>query len=152
LEAEKGKEIMPRLGMRSQDQLRTLDERLQKLLIISIQYIDFSIVEGLRTLERQKELFKTGKSKTMDSKHLINPKTGKSDAVDIAPYPYPDLKNPDPKVVEMELRQVYFLIGVIKGIALRENTPIRIGADWNSNNDIRDDAFQDAWHIEGTWK
>jgi peptidoglycan L-alanyl-D-glutamate endopeptidase CwlK len=40
--------------------------------------LDFSITEGLRTKERQKELFSAGKSQTMNSRHL----TGK--AVDIA--------------------------------------------------------------------
>lgn len=39
---------------------------------------DFKITEGLRTVERQKELVKTGKSKTMNSYHL------KGKAVDIA--------------------------------------------------------------------
>ena len=40
--------------------------------------LDFSITEGLRTKERQQELFSAGKSQTMNSRHL----TGK--AVDIA--------------------------------------------------------------------
>ena len=39
---------------------------------------DFKITEGLRTVERQKELVKTGKSKTMNSYHL------KGKAVDLA--------------------------------------------------------------------
>ena len=39
---------------------------------------DFKITEGLRTVERQKELVKTGKSKTMNSYNL------KGQAVDIA--------------------------------------------------------------------
>lgn len=47
---------------------------------ISISKIDFSVVEGMRTLARQNELFKTGASKTMDSRHL----TGH--AIDVAPY------------------------------------------------------------------
>lgn len=39
---------------------------------------DFMIIEGLRTIERQKEMVRTGKSQTMQSYHLV----GK--AVDIA--------------------------------------------------------------------
>lgn len=31
---------------------------------------DFKVIEGLRTFERQQELFKAGKSKTMNSRHL----------------------------------------------------------------------------------
>jgi peptidoglycan LD-endopeptidase CwlK len=135
---------MPRFGLKSHDQLNTLDPRLQKILIKAIHYVDFSILEGHRTLQRQKELFKSGKSKTMQSKHLSEP----SLAVDIAPYPYPDLNNPDPKIIERELRQVYFLVGIIKGIAIENHIDIRLGSDWNRDNDIRNDKFQDAWHLE----
>ena len=42
--------------------------------------LDFAVIEGMRTLERQKELVKQGASKTLKSRHL----TGH--AVDIAPY------------------------------------------------------------------
>jgi peptidoglycan L-alanyl-D-glutamate endopeptidase CwlK len=42
--------------------------------------VDFSVVEGLRALERQRKLVASGASRTMDSLHL----TG--DAVDLAPY------------------------------------------------------------------
>lgn len=42
--------------------------------------IDFTVIEGLRTKERQMELVASGASKTMDSRHI----TGH--AVDIAPY------------------------------------------------------------------
>lgn len=46
---------------------------------IQITEIDFVVVEGLRTKERQAELLKAGASKTMNSRHI----TGH--AVDIAP-------------------------------------------------------------------
>lgn len=39
----------------------------------------FIVVEGVRTKHRQRELVRTGKSRTLNSKHLIG------DAVDIAP-------------------------------------------------------------------
>lgn len=42
--------------------------------------VDFSVVEGLRTLERQRKLVASGASRTMDSLHLIG------EAVDLAPY------------------------------------------------------------------
>lgn len=42
--------------------------------------VDFSVVEGLRALERQRKLVAAGASRTLDSYHL----TG--DAVDLAPY------------------------------------------------------------------
>ncbi len=55
-------------------------------LICEVRYaikrtaVDFSVVEGLRSLERQKKLVAAKASRTLDSYHL----TG--DAVDLAPY------------------------------------------------------------------
>lgn len=37
---------------------------------IKITPIDFVVIEGVRTIERQRELFKAGASRTMNSKHL----------------------------------------------------------------------------------
>lgn len=47
---------------------------------ISVSKVDFAVIEGLRTLERQKELYARGASQTMKSKHL----TGK--AVDLMAF------------------------------------------------------------------
>lgn len=46
---------------------------------IQLSNVDFAVLEGKRTLERQKQLFKAGATTTMNSRHL----TGH--AVDIAP-------------------------------------------------------------------
>ena len=72
---------------RSKNNLKGVDERLVKLCkkVLEKNEVDFVVVEGVRTLERQKELYKTGKSKTMKSYHLH----GK--AVDL--YPYPIIEN-----------------------------------------------------------
>lgn len=47
---------------------------------IAIASQDFSVVEGVRTFDKQREYFRLGKSRTMHSKHL----TGH--AVDLMPY------------------------------------------------------------------
>lgn len=47
---------------------------------IQVTKVDFGVIEGLRSLERQKELFAAKKSQTMDSKHL------KGQAVDLMVY------------------------------------------------------------------
>lgn len=61
-----------RLGQGSQVRMRGLHRDLIAVLRLAIQIteIDFSITEGVRTLERQKELFAKGKSKTLNSRHL----------------------------------------------------------------------------------
>lgn len=46
---------------------------------IAISKVDFTVLEGRRTLEKQREYFNAGKSRTMASRHL----TGH--AVDLAP-------------------------------------------------------------------
>ena len=67
-------------GNRSKERLKGVHPDLVKVMEEAIKEspLDFSITEGLRTRERQQELFSAGKSQTMNSRHL----TGK--AVDIA--------------------------------------------------------------------
>lgn len=47
--------------------------------------MDFTVVEGLRTIERQRTLFAEGKSLTMNSRHLPQP-DGFGHAVDLYPF------------------------------------------------------------------
>lgn len=49
-------------------------------LALRVSEVDFCVIEGLRTILRQKELVKAGASTTMNSRHI----TGH--AVDLAPY------------------------------------------------------------------
>lgn len=65
---------------KSKERLKGVDSSLIKVMEESIKEspYDFSITEGIRTSERQKQLYDEGKSKTLKSKHLV----GK--AVDIA--------------------------------------------------------------------
>lgn len=67
---------------RSKERLKGVDNSLIKVMEESIKNspYDFSITEGIRTPERQKELYDSGKSLTLNSKHLV----GK--AVDIAVF------------------------------------------------------------------
>jgi peptidoglycan L-alanyl-D-glutamate endopeptidase CwlK len=46
---------------------------------------DFTVVEGVRSIERQLELVAKGASKTKNSKHLLQP-GGFSHAIDLYPY------------------------------------------------------------------
>ena len=71
------------LGKRSKQKLDGVHEDIVAVveLAISKSEYDFTILEGLRSVERQKELVDTGKSTTMNSRHL------NGHAVDIAPWP-----------------------------------------------------------------
>lgn len=69
-----------KFSQRSLDRLKGVHEDLVKVMLEAIKEspYDFGITEGLRTPQRQKELFDKGLSRTLQSRHL----TGH--AVDIA--------------------------------------------------------------------
>lgn len=63
---------MFKLSTRSLDKLITVEPELQSVVrrAIELTKVDFGVIEGIRTAERQKELVAKGASKTMKSKHL----------------------------------------------------------------------------------
>ena len=73
------------LGKRSLENLKGVHPDLVNVVELAIQKTgqDFTVIEGRRTYERQRQLVAQGFSKTMNSRHL----TGH--AVDIIPYPIP---------------------------------------------------------------
>lgn len=60
------------LSQRSLSRLEGVDERLVKVVCRAIELTDtdFGVIEGVRTVEKQKELVAKGASQTMKSKHL----------------------------------------------------------------------------------
>lgn len=81
----------------------------------------FIVVEGLRTLERQRELFNAGKSKTMRSRHL----TGH--AVDLAPM----LDVDGDGDLDLTWIGAHFrpIVDAMKGTAAAANIPIEWGGE-----------------------
>ena len=91
---------------------------------------DFVVTEGLRTLERQRELVRIGASTTMNSRHI----TGH--AVDL--YAWVDV-NRDGKVVFEEMASPRLLTNIatsIKAAALAEGVPIVWGGSWRTFKDL----------------
>ena len=91
--------------------------------------LDFTVLEGLRTEARQRQLFKEGASKTLNSRHL----TGH--AVDLAPML-------DGKV-SWDWPLYHRLAKIVKAAAAAENVPLQWGGDWR---------FKDGPHWELPWK
>ena len=83
---------------------------------IEITPVDFTVIEGLRTKERQAYLVKKGASKTMRSRHL----TGH--AVDIAPIV-------DGKV-SWNMKDYKPIVEAVKQAALELKIPMEHGYDW----------------------
>ncbi len=90
---------------------------------------DFRITEGLRTIERQKQLFALGASRTLASRHL----TGH--AVDLVPLVDLD-KDGKIETEELYAWPLYNVLApAIKSAAARENVPIVWGGDWKTFRD-----------------
>jgi peptidoglycan L-alanyl-D-glutamate endopeptidase CwlK len=97
--------------------------------------MEFTVLEVLRTVARQKELVAKGASKTMKSRHLPGP-DGKSRAIDIAPL--------DGGQVSWAWPQYHRLAPIIKQAARDVGVPIEWGGDWRT--------FKDGPHWQLPWK
>ena len=82
---------------------------------IEITEQDFSVLEGVRNIERQRQLVKAGKSKTLNSRHL----TGH--AVDLVPYP-----------VSWDWEYFYPIADAMKTAAEELGVDLEWGGDWKS--------------------
>ena len=129
---------MPRFGKRSRKRLKGVDDNLVKVLEKVVKYFDITIIEGLRSQERQEQLLADGKTKVKFGKHC----DGK--AVDIAPYP-----------IDWRARDdFHYLGGFVLGIAASMGINIRWGGDWSSSSlkeearTTKDNNFDDLVHFE----
>ena len=120
------------LGKRSLGRLKDVHPDLIQVVhrAIEITMIDFTVLEGMRTIARQKKLVKAGASRTMNSRHL----TGH--AVDLAAY------------VDRRIAwdwPLYHQIAIdVKKAAVYVGVPIEWGGDWKT--------FKDGPHWQLPWK
>lgn len=98
---------------------------------------DITVIESVRTIEKQKENVAKGVSWTMKTKHLRQP-DGYSHAVDIAPYPV-DWNNKD---------RFNTMADHVMKAAKELGIKVRWGGDWNRNGDWRDEKSYDGPHFE----
>jgi peptidoglycan L-alanyl-D-glutamate endopeptidase CwlK len=116
------------LGARSQRNLVGVHPDLVRLVRRAIQLtdIDFTVIEGVRTVARQRELVAAGASRTMNSRHL----TGH--AVDLAPLIAGKVRWDWPLFSK--------LAAAMKHAGSDLAVPIRWGGDWKT--------FKDGPHFE----
>lgn len=109
------------LGKKSLGNLDGVHPDLVAVVKKSVELIqepfDFSVHDGLRTIEEQKTLVNSGASKTMDSRHL----TGH--AVDLVPYLNGKLR--------WEWPLIYPITEAMRSSAQHLNIPIRWGGVWD---------------------
>lgn len=121
-----------KFGERSESRLVGVHPDLVKVVrrALEISKVDFAVLEGVRTNERQAELLRSGASQTMKSRHL----TGH--AVDLAP------------VVGNQVRWdwplFYPLAEAMKAAAAEANIPLEWGGDWRK--------FKDGPHWQLPWR
>lgn len=118
-----------RLGSTSKKRLKGVHPDLSRVVkaAILITPQDFTVLEGLRTMDRQRELYQSGASSTLNSRHL----TGH--AVDIAPWP-----------ISWDWARFYPIADAMKEAARQEGVPLEWGGDWKS--------FKDGPHWQLPWR
>lgn len=121
-----------RFGARSLARLEGVHPDLVRVMhrAIAMSPLDFTVLEGRRTLARQQQLVRAGASKTMRSRHL----TGH--AVDIAPW----LGGK----VSWDWPLYHRIAPIVKEAARLECVPIEWGGDWRT--------FKDGPHWQLPWK
>lgn len=129
------------LGNRSKSNLIGVNADLVRVVkrAIELTTVDFMVIEGLRTKERQAELYAQGRKKsgkivtwTMKSKHIDGL------AVDLlpAPYDWADVKNFD--AVADAMFKAADELGV----------KIRWGRDWDGDGIVGEKGETDSPHFE----
>jgi len=157
---------MPSFGNTSMKRLVTCCDELQEILNRSIRVIDYSIIEGSRTMELQNHYYDIEVStlRWPNSKHNITEDQPKSDAVDIWPYTREwgalsgdptqikkiatELGREEIEVKEFVYKAFAYLAGVHQGIAFQLGYKLIWGGDWNGDGNMLDQKFHDLPHLE----
>jgi peptidoglycan L-alanyl-D-glutamate endopeptidase CwlK len=108
------------LGLRSIQKLSGVHPDLVAVVnrAIEITEQDFSVIEGIRNIQRQRELVARGSSQTMNSRHL----TGH--AVDVAPFP-----------LSWDWEYFYPIADAMKAAATELGVELEWGGDWKTFKD-----------------
>ena len=112
-----------KLGAQSELLLRGVHPDLVKVIrrAIQISKIDFKVLEGVRSVARQRELVQKGASQTMKSRHI------RGFAVDIAPFVAGQIRWDWP---------LYFqLAATVKQAAKDVGVSVEWGGDWKTFKD-----------------
>ena len=134
------------LGAASQSKLVGVHPDLAKVVrrAIEISPVDFKVIEGVRTPERQRQLYAQGRTKpgpvvtwTLKSNHFKQA-DGYGHAVDLLPAPY-DWKASGPFDAMAKA-----MLAAAKELGIG----IRWGADWDSDGKPREKGETDSPHFE----
>lgn len=88
---------------------------------LELTEVDFTVHDGLRSIETQRRYVDSGRSKTMNSKHLKQ-RDGWGHAVDLVPY--------DGGRLKWEWRLVYPIAEAVRQAAIELGVGVRWGGCW----------------------
>ena len=124
---------MYNFSQRSLNNLKNVDSRLVDICNELIKRVDFTVIEGYRTIERQQELYKQGFSQldgiNKKGKHNYSP----SLAIDIIPYekghnPFDGSKKSEAMFVALAKE--------FKKVAKEKDIAVVWGGDWKNFKDL----------------
>lgn len=129
---------MPAFGQRSNTELDTTHPDIQRLFREVVKHFDCSVLEGLRTDQRQAELYAQGRTEPGEivtncdgvrkkSRHQAKKRGAKSRAIDAVPY-----FAEKPHVRWDDTNRFYRFAGFVEATALRLGIKIRWGGDFKS--------------------
>lgn len=120
---------MYQLGNRSKQRLAGVHPDLVKVVehAIYLTSQDFTVLEGLRTIEQERANVASGASQTMNSRHLPGP-DGYGHAVDLAAW----VGN----TVSWEWDRYLPIADAMRRAALQVGVPIRYGGGWYTLTDL----------------
>jgi len=112
-----------KFSQRSENNLKGVNPDLVKIVRRALQLspVDFGITEGLRTVERQRQLVAAGKSQTMNSRHISG------HAVDVFAYPT--------SAGSWEWKYYEQITTAFKQAAKELDSPVEWGGDWKTLKD-----------------
>ena len=142
--------LMPSFGTKSRFELDSCHDDIQDVCNIAILHRDFSVTEGKRSEDQQKNNMASGVSKTLNSKHVY-PLGEPSNAVDIQPYPFrgwPSEEGISETEKLLRLKDFNTLASYIIGVGHGMGINLISGMDWDGDWDFTDQSFHDLPHIQ----
>lgn len=145
-----------KLGNTSLKHLQGLHPELLKVVYKTVDKctqlgLDFSIVDGVRSLKEAQANVAKGVSQTLNSKHLPQ-KDGLGWAFDFKPYPSVmhgiQVDGVNWMTTPESFGRWITIITLFKLSAAELGVKIRCGIDWDSDGNYREHSMPDAYHIE----
>lgn len=143
---------MPSFGTKSRANRDECHPLLRELLDAIIVRFDISVIEGIRSKEKQNEYFDNGWSKLQwpNGKHNVTEPGQLSLAFDVTPWPcvWPNLQKQSPEEYGKVLATWYYMGGLFMKEAELRGIQLRWGGDWDGDQTFEDQSFDDLGHFE----